>query len=436
MLPSKVAILAWAGAEEAGRSIGSVAGFFPRTSLPPWYSLGSPFQPDSMALFVFQSPADHGRRLDGRVVRFREGRLQDFKALLEQQTTQLDETASTHKEGQPGQRTVAGLRMYGSGRGWLAAFPDPQTMLCGSDGEALAVMIAVYRAGRGTPLGPELARALTPLQRDTVFGVSVRSDDAPGDASEVSFGVRFAQGLAAELEARYETRAAAEAQRQRAADYLEELAKHGDAAARARLNAVKLSAKDGVFRAELHLDGEQCRQWETEIEAHESHERMEQAEWTGRGRLRDLSVAIHLYLSKSHGTYPPDLQSLVEEGLVKDEGVDITWPVEPPLTEGKKTLEESYRFIGSLPAEPPPEVIVLYARRGIYPDRRNVVTADVLAVSRTEAESHDPTGSPRAFLVASYKVLTERLGARLSSEDLARLRSFYETGSAAKAEQE
>ena len=75
----------------------------------------------------------------------------------------------------------------------------------------------------------------------------------------------------------------------------------------------------------------------------------------------------------------------------------------------------------------PPQTIVVYTRKGLYPDGRNVLCVDGAVLWVTEAALHAPAGGDlRTSLRASYDAVIAAAGGTLTEAQKAKLKEFYE----------
>jgi hypothetical protein len=99
-------------------------------------------------------------------------------------------------------------------------------------------------------------------------------------------------------------------------------------------------------------------------------------------------------------------------------------PAPEPIGDGR--YRSSYRYVGSLPREVPPDTILAYSRRGVHPQGRNILYADMSVMWVSEWGLNQPGGPPRNSLRASYDGVVAAYGDALTPEIDARLRKFYE----------
>jgi hypothetical protein len=425
--PSEFAINMWGGLDELASLLGQTPSIFGHSSLPPSVQLAY-MPPEALVLFTY-GPPDVKAESKARcgVAVFDEAEARKLLDVLKRRA----------EEGGRRRIKVSGLEAY---TGWdlllWGAFVDTRTALVGSSEDNLKTMIASYRAKEHTGLQPRLQAAAEPFVGDTAFGAYVRTADAgrakgEPDATELAYGLRFDGSLEASFAATFATEAAAEAFRARAADFIRSPFGASDEPKEEPeglrvLRSVGLSVEGRKFRAQLHMTAEQVRLVEAGFTAEHERRNLLFAKSEGYRQLHGIMEAISEFRNAQHEDYPPNLRSLIERGYLKGEGIDIRWPVEPPITRGKKALEESYAYVGPIPSNAPPEIIIVYSRKGIYPGERNTSCVDSAIRFATEAELHDPKGQPRTSLAASYRLLMDRIGGELTQEDVARLRQFYE----------
>jgi hypothetical protein len=137
-------------------------------------------------------------------------------------------------------------------------------------------------------------------------------------------------------------------------------------------------------------------------------------------------LGLFRYADAHNGQYPPDLPALVDGNYLDS----ADWLLDPsdtqPVPVGQRGVKCSYEYVGPTPKSTPRDTMVAYSRKGIYPERRNVLYADGEIRWVSEAELHDPNGSARTSLAVSYKGLVAAWGGEPTAEQSARLKKFYE----------
>ena len=153
-----------------------------------------------------------------------------------------------------------------------------------------------------------------------------------------------------------------------------------------------------------------------------SRARDEARKAVGMSYVFNIGLAVLMY-ENEHGETPPTLEALLEGGYLADPSV-LIHPADDQLAmwDGGS----SFIYVGSLPSGLPEEVIICYARAGIYFDGRTVLNHDMVVEQVSEFDLHDPNGSPRTSLIASYNAVVDALGDELTLERDAELRVFYE----------
>jgi hypothetical protein len=158
--------------------------------------------------------------------------------------------------------------------------------------------------------------------------------------------------------------------------------------------------------------------------------RTEAGKSEGRANLHNIGIALAMYRAVyragNNDEYPPDLEPLLDKGFLKSPEVFVDPADKAPVQRGAAGFRYSYEYVGAVPAAVPGDVIIVYSRRGIYPDGRNVLCADAAVLWASEAELHNPNGDPRTSLRASYEAVVTAFGDRLTEERRAALKKFYE----------
>jgi len=145
----------------------------------------------------------------------------------------------------------------------------------------------------------------------------------------------------------------------------------------------------------------------------------------GSANLHNIALAMFMYQQDHNKEFPASLAELVDGGYINDLGI-LTDPSDPnpqPIAGGR--FRSSYVIVGPLPADTPPETIIAYARKAVHPDGRNVLRRDGAVMWANEWQLQQ-RGDPRMSLEASYDAVVAAYGDKLTPQDKARLRKFYE----------
>ena len=146
---------------------------------------------------------------------------------------------------------------------------------------------------------------------------------------------------------------------------------------------------------------------------------------TGRSNLHNLGLGIYMYRNDHEDKYPPDLAVVLREGYLPDDSVFVD-PADAAPEPGPGGLRCSYSYVGPLPEQIGPDVIMACTRKGVHPEGRNVLSVDMAVQWVSEEELQDPHGHARTSLRASYDAVIQAFGDRLTQERKAQLRRFYE----------
>jgi len=145
-----------------------------------------------------------------------------------------------------------------------------------------------------------------------------------------------------------------------------------------------------------------------------------------QANLHNIGLCISIWRADHDESYPPDLMAVVDSGFlenVQDVLVDPNDTTPQPI--GGSGLKSSYEYVGTIPANVPPDTIIAYSRKGIWPSGRNVLYAD-MAVEFVGEAALRGEGRARKTLRASYEGVVQAFGQALTDQDRARLREFYE----------
>jgi hypothetical protein len=153
--------------------------------------------------------------------------------------------------------------------------------------------------------------------------------------------------------------------------------------------------------------------------------RTEARKTVGMSDLHNIGLGLAMYRNDDDGKYPDSLAELVDRGYLADASplIDPNDPDPQPLAGGK--YKTSFEFVGALPPQVPPDTIIAYSRKGVYPQGRNVLYVDNAVMYVSEWQLQQP-GEPRTSLQASYDGVVAAYGNDLTPEIDARLRKFYE----------
>ncbi len=377
---------------------------------------------------------------------------------------------------------LAGMQTFPLPRG-IAAPPEEDTLLIGSDRGALSAMVEAWRSGQGARMseglhdlleqaqgyGAVVAAAL-PEPLGSVLSVedAERLDPPLERARGVALGLRAAESATVHVTVAFnDPESAAEAREQ---------AIRRIGAAQAKLRERMQESEDPWGASMMHPLASAYERIEIESEGRNLRARLtlqqqelmmvgmaaqmalrrartvagigrtqrsgasprprpgavprrklEARKRAGKLNLHNIALGLAMY-EAAHGRFPPDLESILEESFVDDAAVFIDQN-DTELVERRGEGEEfrsSYVYVGPYPKKIDPATIVVYTRPGIYEDGRNVLYVDGGVGWLTEQQLRDPDGSPRTSLAASYRAMVEALGEALTEERDAELREFYE----------
>lgn len=163
-----------------------------------------------------------------------------------------------------------------------------------------------------------------------------------------------------------------------------------------------------------------------------SRARFQALKTQGGENLKQISLAIFLYRNENDDKWPSSLLDVCMycenlDQLVEplDEHPQLLHPAEE-YWQLPRDIECSFVFVGELPGEVPPELIVAYTRKGIYSDGRHVLFADGGVKWVFEDSLHTPGGAQGMSLKECYHCIIDLLGNELTKNDNARLKEFYE----------
>jgi hypothetical protein len=382
---------------------------------------------------------------------------------------------------------VEGLRAYVSSRAALV-FADDNTFLFAPDAKALAALVRAWRAGAEGALDQRLRDALAPVRKDVAFAAvaptgSVADLLGPEGVKTTSPFLLGATGASAGLTLGDKVsltvtfRLASPEDAQKASD-----AANGQLTAiRQRLHGVLTQADEprrpfietmllvydnispSVEGADLHLalalnpadvpkvtqavmaavmgaraaaaaaargsaaarpaQGAPGPSPAAGVETPPQDQRS-----ASESNLHNIGLTIIIYRAAHENQFPADLETLLTEGLFKENEVGVF--VDPgdkqPARAGKRGLNYSYEYAGALPAATSRDVIICYSRKGLYPDERLVLRADGSVAAVSEKDLHDPKGGARTSLAAGYALAVAAFQGAVSDEQRAALKKFYE----------
>jgi hypothetical protein len=369
--------------------------------------------------------------------------------------------------------------LYGSLEEGYAAIVGGRTILFGPDESVLAALRRAYLEQRDTPFGPELRDAITRFAGEPVYGGFVlpagiagrvpeglaaeeinrmggdvpkiylwflflytgRFGDLPpwlkgGEGSSGSFGLgsrlraqaSFIHASAEDARQAYEEATKAIGQRRERL-----LAEAADWASynptpqvlAAMFDAIRVTAhgSEVEFAVEFGL-----QEWEafdfaflrTTMGPH--HETRQQT--NDLYLIHRVGLAIQAYADENGGEFPPSLEFLYQSGYVEGDEFFIS-PVDGRLAARDRwQLLHRYEYLGSLGPGLLRPTIICYTRKGIYPDGRNILRADGAVGWVYETGFHNPEGT--GWFDESYRYLMRARGEKLTEEQKARAREFYE----------
>jgi hypothetical protein len=343
---------------------------------------------------------------------------------------------------------VEGRQVYAMADGGTCSLVDDSTVVGGNTAEVLAAALDAWKSP--VPMEAELSRLLSSVAGDTIVAAAsfpARLQDLlpPEATGRVPpflagtrggvLGVSLADGLRAR--GKLVLGSPEEAQQALAAamtSLLAMKAMSADAASATRegpppdpllmllFDKLRLSADGTELRVQLAL----TRQELEPILVMFSNAKEQAAKVAGTDKLHNIFLGLFRYADAHNGQYPPDLPALVDGNYLDS----ADWLLDPsdtqPVPVGQRGVKCSYEYVGPTPKSTPRDTMVAYSRKGIYPERRNVLYADGEIRWVSEAELHDPNGSARTSLAVSYKGLVAAWGGEPTAEQSARLKKFYE----------
>lgn len=157
----------------------------------------------------------------------------------------------------------------------------------------------------------------------------------------------------------------------------------------------------------------------------------------GKENLRQLGVGIFLYRVEGDDSWPSsllDISPYCKKNIDQfveplDKHPQLLHPDPKEHWGLPRDIKYSFVFVGELPKEVPPELIVAYTRKGVYSDGRHVLYPDARVAWVSEDSLHTPGGATGMSLNESYHHVIDLLGNKLTEKDNARLKSFYEINS-------
>ena len=360
---------------------------------------------------------------------------------------------------------VAGLDAYEVGE-LLGVFVDETTLVLGSDEEALATAVQVYRAGAGAGLGQKLGLLVGRHVARQFSGALLMpaplsealSEDAAMDMPDWMMGMRTAAAgvdLTEGLKFRFEMGLGSAEDAQQLLTKAREGIESAKAALKKQfaaspmtavmgaqfltaMNKVNLAAEGSEFQVSVDLEPEEMSgvsslmmvpmMMGARMGSHEG----EMSTGGGaeksmsRSNLHNIGLGLQMYRNANEDRYPPNLFVLLDKGYLEDEDVLVDpadW--EPVLDDETGTLY-SYQYVGPVPSEVPENFIVCYSRKGVYEDGRNVLYADGAADWVEEADLHAAGGARGMSLEECYRWAAGHWDGELSEKDDARLKKFFE----------
>ena len=154
--------------------------------------------------------------------------------------------------------------------------------------------------------------------------------------------------------------------------------------------------------------------------------RGEAKKMSGMSNMHQIGMAIMMYRDGHDYKHPPDLEALVDGGYLTDPTVFVDPADKNPQVRGKKGYRYSYEYPGPLPMGLEPSFILLASRKGVYPNGRNVVYADLSVQFVSEEDLHTDGGGRGYSLKQQYDWLMEDHGSEFTDEQKAAFRKFYE----------
>jgi prepilin-type processing-associated H-X9-DG protein len=137
--------------------------------------------------------------------------------------------------------------------------------------------------------------------------------------------------------------------------------------------------------------------------------------------LKQIGTGIAMYRNENNGQMPPSLAEL-RETVLQSSKVFVC----PATDKTKKVngLKTGYKYVGPLPGEVPPMVIIAYDRKGNHSGGRNCLFRDfhVEFVKNQELRS----GEGYESLEQSYEKVMKACGEDLTDERKKELQEFYE----------
>jgi hypothetical protein len=145
-----------------------------------------------------------------------------------------------------------------------------------------------------------------------------------------------------------------------------------------------------------------------------------------RHNLHNIGLGLFMVREARDGDFPADLSVLLKENYIDDKEILLDPSDNSPQPIEGTDLLCSYVYVGALPGDVPPQTILCYTRKGIYPEGRNVLYADCAVRFVRETDLQEPDGPPGDSLAASYGALIDALGDKITEERRAELKKFYE----------
>lgn len=159
-----------------------------------------------------------------------------------------------------------------------------------------------------------------------------------------------------------------------------------------------------------------------------AHARLDARKCSSLANLHSWGAPIQMYRHEE-GRYPDTFQALIDAGYVECCCPSLIDPCDPQ-GEGPadETGRSSYQYVGAIPVDAPPEIIIAYLRPGIRSDERVVLYNDRERSVEwvCEEELHGGPEVGQRSLRASYDAVVAAFGDELTPGRDAELREFYE----------
>jgi hypothetical protein len=372
--------------------------------------------------------------------------------------TKADWEAGMAEEGGPG--TTGGLATYSS-RSGIKGFATDELLLMAGKEEAFTALAQAQSSGSGPGLSERLAKLLQapagammvaaaalPAPLSKMFPEESVQSVPPFlmGATDVALNARLGEDLALSGFARLgsaedaqQALVAAQAGLMMAKGAMNEQIREEPFLAFAMLpfftvlDSLKIDVQEAEFHGSVQVDLGQISTFGMMgvlpyymFRSMGGRTEMDDMDMAGQFNLHEIGLGIAMYQNAHDGQYPPNLAAIVQEGFIEDASALVDPADTDPQAIGDTGVVSSYEFVGPLPKSVDASTIVCYTRKGVRPEGRYVLSADMALALVSEDELHNADGLARTSLRASYNGVIAAYGGALTEERKAELKKFYE----------